>query len=151
MENVLIILAILLLAACQVSNLEFQLESAQLSPESTSSNLLLFSGTPPYADPSPIIYKGEVKLEGEIVYKEKYVGDLTPHFRVAEESLKNLPPHLSHRDFTLTTYYEDNSKIIPATTEVIDKIKSEGELASIMVDQLVIYFEGSPSLNLINF
>ena len=112
---------------------------------------MIDSGIPPYADPSPIIYKGNVKLDGWIIYKDRYVDDMTAHFHVADQSLKNLPPHLSHRDFILTVYNEDDTKTIPATEQIVEKLKNEGEPVSILVDRLEVHMEGSPSLNLIDY
>lgn len=111
----------------------------------------LVSGTPPIPDPSPLVYKGNVKLSGWIIYKPAYVGEDTAHFRVADEDLDKLPAEVKakHKEFVLVLIDESGEQQV--SESVIDEITaaSEASSATIIVDGLKWRMEGSPSLNFV--
>ena len=57
----------------------------------TQSSWTLVSGTPPTPDPDPIIYEGEVILEGTLILKSQYVGDPKPHIEISPDFTHALP------------------------------------------------------------
>lgn len=111
----------------------------------------LVSGIPPIPDPSPLVYKGNVKLSGWIIYKPAYVGEDTAHFRVADEDLDKLPAEVKakHKEFVLVLIDESGEQQV--SESVIDEITaaSEASSATIIVDGLKWRMEGSPTLNFV--
>lgn len=109
----------------------------------------LVSGTPPIPDPSPLVYKGNVKLSGWIIYKPAYAGEEVAHFRVADENFDKLPEEIKakHKEFLLVVI-DENGKQQQISQSIIDEITaaSEASTATIIVDGLRWGMEGSPSL-----
>lgn len=105
----------------------------------------LVSGHPPYADQAPIVYKGRVELKGWIENVPAYVeGTETDHFRVAEESVKDLPNDLFQKG---NRYYQLTSADAATMTEL--KTYSKDKPATIIVDELKVVQEGTPFLNFV--
>src|SRR5690606_34682348 len=61
----------------------------------------LVQGTPPYADPSPIIYEGEVELKASLIYQSSYVGDSVAHLKISQDDLMKIPEFLRERNFRI--------------------------------------------------
>jgi len=106
----------------------------------------LTSGTPPYADPKPIVYEGRVTLKGWIENVPAYVaGTEKDHFTVAEESVSKMPNDLLHKE---NRYYQ-LTNISEAQMAELKKATKEKPMA-IVVDKLTIVMEGTPSLNFVS-
>ena len=101
----------------------------------------LTSGTPPYADPNPLVYEGNVELNGWLVVAPAYVvGTEEKQFHVSDESLKNLPADINRADFRLVT-----------TDEIIIKELekfSENNPAKISADKITVVMEGNPTMHI---
>lgn len=91
----------------------------------------LTAGTPPYADPDPIVYEGRVELTGWIINKSAYVGESVPHFHVAD--LSRVP--LDYEDYLAQISPEDLDKLLSATKE---------NPSTVLATKLQFNMEGSP-------
>ncbi|MFA6917639.1 MAG: hypothetical protein WC285_02255 [Candidatus Gracilibacteria bacterium] len=102
------------------------------------------SGSLPDADPTPIVYEGDVALIGWGVAVPYYAGTPELHFHVAPESLKDLP-----QDFNFTKYNWD-FKLENANQDFIKALgeSNEQNIAEVLVDRIVIVQEGHPLMHL---
>jgi len=106
----------------------------------------LTSGTPPYADPTPIVYEGKVTLTGWIENVPSYVpGTEQDHFTLSDESLAKMPSDLLHKE---NRYYQLNGVTDEQMVEL--KTATKENPATIIVDKLTIVQEGTPSLRLVS-
>lgn len=120
-------------------------ETAKQMPSEENANLwTLVQGSPPNADPTPIIYEGQVELAGWIEEKTFYGDEKSPHFHIVDKT--QIPSHIETQDFLLLG--EDGQILDEA---IIDQLKQKSEAMplTILVDQLKINMEGSPSLRYI--
>ncbi|MBI4232713.1 hypothetical protein HY605_05785 [Candidatus Peregrinibacteria bacterium] len=104
----------------------------------------LVQGTPPSADPTPIIYEGQVELSGWIEEKTVYGNEKLPHFHISDKAL--VPSHLETQDFLLIN---NEGQLLEQQSIELIKTKSEAMPVTILVDQLKISMEGSPSLRFV--
>ena len=87
-------------------------------------------------------YTGQAELHGWIIYKSFYVEENIPHFHVLNEDIKKLPQEIHHKsDYFLNTDSKEAISIL--------ETYSENNPATILVDELNIMAEGSPSLHLV--
>ncbi len=89
-------------------------------------------------------YEGRVLLEGWVDYVPAYVGEPEAHFHVAENSMSKLPQKL--QDLEAENYNLRNNY-----PEIIEKIEahSEAQPAKILADEIMVYLEGSPYINVV--
>ena len=114
----------------------------------------LVSGNPPYADPDPIFYEGQVELEGKVEDID-YFGSTVQQFVVSESSLEKIPEHIRGREFRLASYVrgQEEKKAELLSLDVLEELrdKSKESPISIRVDSLRIYMEGSPIMNVVSY
>jgi len=105
----------------------------------------LVSGTPPSADPTPIVFEGDAVLSGWGVMEPDYAGEPELLFHIAPESLKDLPEEFNF------TKYEWNFKLENPDKEFLEFLKksSSTNKAEIVTDKLTIPQEGHPRFHLI--
>ncbi len=119
-------IAILILTACT---------SSTSAPQQ---GWTLISGTPPYADPDPIIYEGNVTLTGWVINKPAYVGDNVPHFHVSNTDA--LPKDMKNIEF----------QIYPLDAVSQDVLKStEQNPITTHATKIQVNMEGSPMITLV--
>ncbi len=140
-------IALLILTACtspapetnsgETPSQESQQGSQTPAPQQISEGWTLTSGTPPYADPDPIVYEGNVELTGWVINKPAYVGENVPHFHVLNTDA--LPKDMKNIEF----------QIYPLDTVSQDILKStEQNPVTIQATKIKVNMEGSPMMTL---
>lgn len=82
-------------------------------------------------------FTGNAQLTGTVVMKDMYVDMIVPHIHLEQSQLKKLPEKTEHTYFRLTG----------TDQEVFEKYKESP--ITIVVNELSIMGEGSPSLNVV--
>ncbi|OGJ42507.1 hypothetical protein A3I58_01240 [Candidatus Peregrinibacteria bacterium RIFCSPLOWO2_02_FULL_39_10] len=107
------------------------------------------------SSPDAPIYKGKSELKGWIVQAPKYIDDMYPHFRVADDYLKTLPSSIQDKQNYLLKEWEEvgstKPKFVDVSQDIITELEtySESNPATITVDRIIISQEGSPSLGFV--
>jgi hypothetical protein len=139
---ILAALLMLLITGCATQETPKETESAVWTLDENSS-------------PDAPIYKGEAELKGWIVQAPKYIDDMFPHFRVADDYLKTFPLHIQDKQNYLLKEWEEvgstKPKFVAVSQDIITELETYSELtpATIIVDRIVISQEGSPSLGFV--
>lgn len=102
----------------------------------TENTWTLVSGTPPNADPKPIIYKGPVSLKGKFIETESYGDQMVTVFEVDEAEKFKLPDHLRDKFFKIHGY---SSEMIPQKE------------VTLVIDEISVHMEGFPSMDVIEY
>lgn len=143
MKKLTLAFTILILAACASpaptpNQDQTPAPAPQQGPESQASDgWTLTSGTPPYADPDPIVYEGNVKLTGWVINKPAYVGDNVPHFHVS--NTEALPKDMKNIEF----------QIYPLDTVSQQTLKStEQNPVTVQATKIQVNMEGSPMMTI---
>lgn len=97
----------------------------------------LTSGTPPYADPDPLIYEGNVQLTGWVVYQPVYVGEEVAHFHVA--NAEALPKNIKQINYQIQAPESVKNEILKSTEE---------NPITIHATKIRVNMEGSPVLTI---
>lgn len=123
--------------------------TAQNTAPNTAQNTIQDNGwTQEFSNSLGQKYTGNVELKGWLTNKSRY-GDETPepHFHISNESMKNLPENINNADFRLTTAKDGKNTAV--SQEIISDLSSFSEQnpATILVDELIFYSEGTPTLN----
>lgn len=97
----------------------------------------LQSGQPPYADPEPIVYSGEVELKGWGLMRPAYVGEESAHFHVTTQ--EKIPEHIRGREFQIL-----------ADQALIDQILASGPESplEVLATEIRVNIEGSPRIQI---
>ncbi|MBD3360564.1 hypothetical protein GF366_02055 [Candidatus Peregrinibacteria bacterium] len=87
-------------------------------------------------------YTGQAQLNGWIIYKDFYVEENVPHFHVSSEDISKLPPEIQdENEYFLDSEVKDHISIL--------ETYNEENPATIVVDEISIMAEGSPTMHLI--
>jgi len=159
-KTLIIILTIAAVTACATQTPEQPdsqpaIDSSHPTIESTFdpdiTSWTLESGTPPSADPEPLIYTGTAVLQGWIVYEPYYVSGDVAHFKLTAESTEKLPEEIQDRQTFILLTRDGIDKYKWASTNIINELETYGieNPATIGVDEIQIQMEGSPFLNLV--
>lgn len=97
----------------------------------------LTSGTPPYADPDPLVYEGDVQLTGWLIYQPAYVGEDEPHFHVS--NTEGLPEPVRESNFQIEASENLRAEILQSTEE---------NPITIHATKILVNIEGSPVMTM---
>lgn len=113
----------------------------------------LEAGFPPYSDPVVLVYSGKAKLDGWLIEGgAKGEKNPDPYFHIADKDLQKLPFSMQKNQEYLLKVYSKENKFEKVPQKTIDRLKkfSEKIPATITVDKIEAFTEGSPILTIVD-